>query len=321
MHRRVFLKRQALLCGSAWLGAHLRAATRDRGSPLSQFKLGAISDGFSQDFEQALVTMKSYGLAWVEIREVFGIYNTEASNAQIQRLKELLHQYQFQVSVIDSALYKCTLPGTKPVGRQKDIHAYQDQLELLKRACDRAHLLGTDKIRGFTFWRVEAPEKLADRLAEELGRASEIARRNGMRIVIENEESCNVATGRELSDMLSKSPARNLGVNWDVGNGLWRGENSFPDGYSRLNPKRVWHLHLKGVTCGPGLQNCSESLADQSQIDLLGQLRRLLHDGYQETMSLECEFKAAGLTHLETSKRSLEGLIRIMAAAVADFPG
>ena len=36
----------------------------------------------------------------------------------------------------------------------------------------------------------------------------------------------------------------------------------------------------------------------------MGQFKQLLHDGYQETMSLECEFKAPGLTHTETTERS-----------------
>jgi hypothetical protein len=34
-------------------------------------------------------------------------------------------------------------------------------------------------------------------------------------------------------------------------------------------------------------------------------------------MSLECEFEVPGLTHLETTKRSLEGLLRIMGTALA----
>ena len=55
----------------------------------------------------------------------------------------------------------------------------------------------------------------------------------------------------------------------------------------------------------------------ESQIDLAGQFRQLLRDGYQETMSLECEFKAPGLTHVETARRSLADLLRVMNAAAA----
>ncbi|MGI8959843.1 MAG: sugar phosphate isomerase/epimerase family protein [Bryobacteraceae bacterium] len=316
MDRRAFLKGLGILYGSTSFAAGITDTAHTAISPLTRFKLGAISDGFSQDFEEALKAMKSYGLSWVEIREVFGVYNTEANPAQIQRLKDLLDRYQFRVSVIDSALYKCALPGTRPVKGEKDKFAYPEQMELLKRALDRAHTLGADKIRGFTFWRVAEPGKLSGRIAEELRKAAELANRSGMRLVIENEESCNAATGRELAEILTMAPAHNLGANWDVGNGYWRGEVSFPDGYNGLDKKRIWHMHLKGVACGSNYKNCSETFVGQGQVDLVGQFSQLLRDGYQETMSLECEFKAPGLTHFETTKRSLKGLLRVMADAL-----
>ena len=317
MNRRAFLKELGIACGSASFATELLHAAPTAASPLGRFKLGAISDGFSDDFEKALKIMKGYGLSWVEIRQVFGVYNTEASPAEVKRLKDLVDQYGFRVSVIDSALYKCTLPGTKPVKSAKDAYGYAGQMDLLKRACDRAHALGADKIRGFTFWRVAEPEKLSERIAEELGKAADAADGAGMRLVIENEESFNAATGHELAKVLAIAPSRNLGLNWDVGNGYSRGEVSFPDGYNALDKKRIWHMHLKGINCRANLKNCSETFAGEGEIDLAGQFRALLRDGYHDTMSLECEFKAPGLTHLETTKRSLEGLLRVMSEATS----
>jgi sugar phosphate isomerase/epimerase len=166
-------------------------------SLFSRFKLGPISDGFSRNFDEALEIMRGYGFTWVEIRNVFGVYNTETSPAQVQHLKESLDKYGFRVSVIDSALSKCALPATDPVKGARDTFGYAQQADLLKRACDRAHALGADKIRGFTFWRVAEPGKLSERIAEELGKAAGIANHAGMRLVIENEESCNAATAYE----------------------------------------------------------------------------------------------------------------------------
>ncbi len=304
MERRTFLAALGVLAGS-------RSA---QSSPLKRFKLGAISDGFSQNFEEALKTMQGYGLSWVEIRKVFGVYNTEATPAQIRRIRELLDQYRFRVSVIDTALYKCTLPGTKALADEGDGHPYNGQTELFERACDRAHAFNADKIRGFTFWRVAEPAKVAPQISDELAKAAEMAKQAGMRLVIENENSCNAATGRELAEILRATPVSNLGANWDVGNGYWRDEVSYPEGYNALDKKRIWHMHLKGVSCESGFRNCTETLADKGQIDLRGQFRALLRDDYQETMSLECEFEAPGLSHSETTKRSMEGLLRVIAA-------
>lgn len=317
MNRRGFLKILGISSSPPWLMEKLGSFSASGVSPLSRFKLGAISDGFSPDFEEALKIMQGYGLSWVEIRAVWGIYNTEASPAQIQRLKDLLSKYRFKVSVLDTALYKCALPGTKPVGDEKDLHPYAGQMDLLHRAIERAHTVGTDKLRGFTFWRVAEPAGLSTRIAAELEKAAEVAQGEGMRLVIENEDSCNAATGHELAGILGMVTASNVGANWDVGNGYWHGEASYPDGYQALDKRRIWHLHLKGVKCEAGFKDCQETFADQGQIDLAGQFRALVRDGYQETMSLECEFEAPGLTHLETTRRSMEGLLRVVAAALA----
>ena len=315
MRRRAFLRNAALaMTGYAAQGA---SGVGFPAQPFGGFKLGAISDGFSADFEQALQTMKGYGLSWVEIRAVWGKYNTEATSQEVGRIKALLDQYGFKCSVVDSALYKCVLPGTKPVSQEGEPYPYSGQFDLLKRASDRAHAWGTDKVRGFTFWRVAEPEKIFAQISEELAKATEVAKAQGVRLVIEDEEACNGGTGRELAVILKRTPSPNLGYNWDVGNGYTHGEVSYPDGYDLLEKSRIWHMHLKGMTCTSGLQNCRETFADEGAIDLAGQFRALLRDHYEGTMSLECEFEAPGMTHLQTTKRSMEGLLSVVNKAVS----
>jgi len=253
----------------------------------------------------------------VEIRDIWGKYNTEATPGEIRKAKQLLDQYGFKCSVVDSALYKCVLPGTKPVSSEGEPYPYAGQIDLLKRAMDRAHAWGTDKVRGFTFWRVADPAMIFPRIAEELSRAAEVAQGGRIRLVIENEEACNAGTGHELAAVLKMAPARNLGYNWDVGNGYTHGEVSYPDGYRALEKSRIWHLHLKGMQCASGIKDCRETFADQGEINLTGQLKALLQIHYHESMSLECEFSAPGMTHLETTRRSMEGLLRVVNKALA----
>jgi len=319
MRRRGFLKDIGLLAMAGCVGEG-DSRIGFSAQPPSRSKLGAISDGFSADFEQALKTMNGYGLSWVEVRAVWGKYNTEATPEEISRIKRLLDDYGFKCSVVDSALYKCVLPGTKAVSNERDPYPYPDQIDLLKRAIDRAHAWGTDKVRGFTFWRVAKPEKIYAQISEQLAKAAEVAKAAGVRLVIENEEACNGGTGRELAAILKMTPSPNLGYNWDVGNGYAHGEVSYPDGYDALEKRRIWHLHLKGMRCAAGLQNCQETFADEGEINLAGQLRALLHDHYEGSMSLECEFQAPGMTHLQTTRRSMEGLLRVLNKTLSEAP-
>jgi len=316
MQRRTFLKNSLLATGAAFCapGAQIFGSPAP---PLGPFKLGAISDGFSQDLEQALKIMQGYGLSWVEIRALWGKYNTEATPEEIGRVKRLLDQYHFKCSVVDSAFYKCALPGTRPVMRESGSYPYAGQMDLLKRAAARAHAWGTDKVRGFTFFRVAEPKQIYPRISEELSKAAEVAGKEGVRLVIENEESCNGATGHETAAILKMTPSPSLGFNWDVGNGYSKGEVSYPDGYNALDKSRIWHLHLKGMQCGPGLKQCHETFPDEGVINLVGQLRALLRDHYDGTMSLECEFKAPGMTHQQTTEHAMRGLLRVVNKALA----
>jgi len=332
MKRREFLKRFGTIPAASCLGGVAEVVGTVTGTvqskqtavgqrpallpALQRFKLGAISDGFTEDFEEALKIMQGYGLSWVEVRRIWGKYNTEATPADIRHLKELLEKYQFKCSVVDTALYKCALPGTEPEAGTKDDYPYAGQMDLLKRAAERSQAWGTDKIRGFTFWRLKEPEKHFPRIAEELAKAGEVARSAGARLVIENESICNAATGHELAAVLKLVREANVGANWDDGNGFWHGEAAFPDGYRALDKKRIWHMHVKGVACDSGFKGCHETLAGQGQNDLPGQFRALLRDDYQGTMSLECEFVAPGLSHRETTRRSLESLLRTVAEVV-----
>jgi L-ribulose-5-phosphate 3-epimerase len=315
MNRRVFLRRGGILASASAVARLPVSLLGSTASPLQHFKMAVISDGLSQDFETALQIMKSYGISWVEIRNVWGKYNTEATPEQIQRLRALLEKYELRCSLVDTALFKCKLPGTQTQNERKDIYPYSQQTDLLKRAIERAHAWGTDKVRIFTFWRVAEPEKIAGRIIEEVQKAAEVTRAAGMRLLIEDEDACNVGTGHELATLLNNLPP-NVGANWDIGNGLWLGEVSYPDEYKSLDPNRIWNLHVKGVQCGPGLKDCRETFVDQGQIDLDGQLRALLKNGYQGTVSLECEFKPPELTQTETTKRSIEGLLKVMSSAI-----
>src|ERR1041385_8757698 len=136
--------------------------------------------------------------------------------------------------------------------------------------------------------------------------------------------------------MLKLVSADNFGANWDVGNGYWHGEISYPVGYSFLPKNRVWHMHLKDVRCGQtaaaqqkseawrlkggqGTEQspCHTAIVGTGQVDLAGQLRALLKDRYSGTMSLEPEYAAAGVSHQEATTRSLENLMKLMTKVEA----
>ena len=114
MNRRNFMRTAGILSGAGWMMESAASLSSATAAPPKQFKLSVISDGLSPDFESALKILKDYQVSWVEIRAVWGKYNTEATPEQIRKLKELLDQYEIRCSMEDTALFKCELPGTQP---------------------------------------------------------------------------------------------------------------------------------------------------------------------------------------------------------------
>ena len=307
------MKRREFLAGGT-TALLMMSATRALAADVKQFKLGVITDEITQDFEKALAWAKGYGLEWVELRNVWNKYITEFTPDEVKRAKDLLVKYNLRVSVLDSAYFKTTLPGTtsKFAEGKGDFAAneHEKQDALLERAFARARDFGTDKVRIFSFWRVDDPKTVFDRVAKELDKTAEIAKREGIRLVLENEFACNVATGAESAAMLSAVKAPALGLNWDPGNAYAAGElKPFPDGYAPLDKKRMWHMHLKDAE---GKGEVWRPIGG-GKIDYVGQFRAILKDGFTGTMSLETHYLNEAKDKDASSRESMDGLLKVIS--------
>jgi len=311
------MRRREFVAGSAAVALH--SAVAGRAANVKQFHLGAISDEITQDFEKALLWIKGFGLEWVELRFVWNKYVTDFTPDDVKRVKDLLAKHSMKVSVVDSPYFKTLLPGTqskfaegKPDPLQSD---FSRQDAILERAMARAKDFGTDKVRIFSFLRVTEPKTVFDRVAKELEKTAAIAKREGIRLVLENEFSCNVATGTESAAMLDavKSPA--FGLNWDPGNAYAAGETPFPDGYEPIDKKRIWHMHLKDAVPDPKSDEAKWMPIGGGKIDFVGQFRALMKNGYEGSMSLETHYLNAAKNKEQSSRESMEGLLKVIKEA------
>ena len=309
-------RREFLASGAAM---SLLSAMPAWAADVKRFALGVITDEVTQDFEQALLWTKGFGLDWVELRFLWGKYVTELSAEDVKHAKDLLAKHGLEVSVVDSAYFKTLLPGTQSkfnTGKADPLQSdFGAQKGILERAMQRAKDFGTEKIRIFACLRVEDPKSVFDRVAKELESTAAIAQREGIRLLLENEFTCNVATGAEGAAMLNlvKSPA--LGLNWDPGNAYEAGETPFPNGYEALDKKRIWHMHLKDAAPGAKGGAPAWKPVGGGEIDFVGQFRALIKDGYQGTMSLETHYLNAAKNKEASSRESMEGLLKVIRQA------
>jgi sugar phosphate isomerase/epimerase len=281
------------------------------------WKLGIITDEVSLDLSRVLSSFyPKYHLRYAEVRnvELDGknryVYNG-ATRAQLREMKRQFDDAGVTVSVLDTAVYKIALPGTQPLGgKAQELNPsegeYKRQMDELKRAAEAAHTLGTDRVRIFTFKRVADPNAIFGRVVDELHQAIEVARSQNVVLLMENEFSCNTATGAESAKLFKAISDRRLMHNWDPGNGVEAGEQPFPNGWDQLDHSRIGHIHLKDAS-GKAWKPIGKG-----EIDFVGQFQALKKMGYSHTMSLETHYRNPQHDLYTSSEESMDGLFAVL---------
>jgi sugar phosphate isomerase/epimerase len=299
--------RRELLAASAaaLLAGRLRAV------PLSGIKLGITTDEIDDDVLTAVRFLKQYGLAWAEIRNIWGKYNTELPIEKVREAKSILDEHGVRVSIEGTGFFKIDLPAESPEGQRK----LDAQWKLLEASMERAKLFGTTKIRVFTFMLGRNPEPLTPKT---YGRIHELLREaarraKGFQLAVENIGGGYVATGEQAGELLKNVKEDNVGITWDPNNAGESGERSFPDGYRHMDPARIFHVHLRDYKHQDG--KVVWAAVGTGEFDNLGQIRAMRKDGYQGTFTLETHWRdPQGRGKTYSTETSLKALLKVIEA-------
>ena len=162
---------------------------------------------------------------------------TELNTKEIGDARKILEAHKLQVTDIASPLFKTDWPGAprSPKSESRDqFHANFDadaQDKLLEHCISLAQTFQTDRIRCFDFWRLDDPKPYRAAINEKLRKAVERCAKNNLILVLENEMSCNTATGEESAALLQAIPNKNFMLNWDPGNAAALDGTPYSTGY------------------------------------------------------------------------------------------
>ncbi len=257
----------------------------------TKLRTAAITDEFSPDLEASVQAMAGIGMTGAELRVVFGKNVLDLTDEEVARATEIVRARGLEVVGLSSPVLKCVLPDAPALDTrfQHDAfasqHTYEDQPRLARRAFQIAHQSGARIIRVFSYWRTVEPERCFDRIAEALTRLAREAAREDLIVGLENEHACNVSTGADVARVLAAVDHPNLAVVWDPANAYVAGELPFPEGYRKMPPARIAHVHAKDCHL-EGHRPVWGPLGTRD-VDWKGQIAALLADGYQGYVSLE----------------------------------
>lgn len=259
-------------------------------------RFAVLTDEVAGSEEDAVAFAKQYGLKWVELRDTPRAQDrTRKSETYFrmepERLKQLKASFDaagLKISFLNTGLLKFGLPGSelklsrpesaenKAKREARQEAQYAERMKDLDLAIRAAHTLNIPQLRVFAYVRAVEPEKIWDRLANELGEYSRVAEKHGVMLLLENESSCNVATSKELADMTLKVNSKALGMNWDPDNVWAFKEKAWPDGYQLLPMKKLGNIQMKAA-----------NVIGDRKIDWPAIIRQLNKDGYKGCIGLE----------------------------------
>jgi sugar phosphate isomerase/epimerase len=284
--------------------------------------VGVISDEISQDLDHACyVIAKEWGLHLVELREVWGKNLQVITDPEIAQAQKILAKYNLRVTDISSPLYKTDWPGAprSPYSSREDLHGaaestFKQQDQVLERSISLARQFGTNKVRCFDFWRIVDVKPYRDAINAKLQESAEKAGHQGIKLVLENEFECNTATGREAAATLASVPSRHLGLNWDPGNAVMRGElDAFPNGWNVIPKDRLLHCHVKNA-----VKDASGKIVwspvNVGYIDWAAQFKALAEMNFTGACNLETHYKD-GKGPESSSRTSWAGMKEELAKA------
>jgi sugar phosphate isomerase/epimerase len=272
----------------------------------TKLRTAAITDEFSPaDLEAAAQAMAEIGMTGAELRVVFGKNILDLSDEEVTRARQVLNARGLEIIALSSPILKCVLPDAPPVDTrfQQDVfasrHTFEDQPRLARRAFEIAHLSGARIIRVFSYWRTVEPEECFDRVAEALAGLARSAAQEDLIIGLENEHACNISTGADAGRLLAAVDHPNLQVVWDPANAYAAGEVPFPDGYRRIPPARIAHVHAKD--CHVEGHTPIWGPLGTRDVDWKGQIAALLADGYRGWISLETHWSGPNNNKFQAS--------------------
>lgn len=288
----------------------------------SPFRVAVINDEISQDFGHACeVASREFGMSWIELRGMWNKNLLKLDAKEVEEARRILERFRLRVTDIASPLFKVDWRGAPPskFSPKRDQFmanfTFGQQDEVLERSIELAMAFQTDRVRCFDFWRLDdqAPHRAA--IDAKLLEAATKAGKQGITLVLENEISCNTATGAESARTLKAVQSPHLMLNWDPGNATERDEVPYPDGYNLLPKERIGHCHCKDAVKKPDGKYAWAAMG-QGLIDWVGQFRALKSAGYKHGVSLETHWRGAG-TPEESTRQSWAGMKALLQKAGA----
>lgn len=197
------------------------------------FRLSAFADEYDPCFAKQLEGVRKNGIEMIEPRGLDGKSIADLSLEEAERYHRMLVDAGIGISAIGS-----------PIGKIAIEAPMEPELERLRRVAEIAHIMGTDRIRVFSFFM--KPEECAKNRAEVMRRMTamvKVAEQEQVLLCHENEKDIYGDTAERCMDLWREMGGA-IALVYDAANFLDIGQEAYPHAYEVMK-EAILYCHIK----------------------------------------------------------------------------
>lgn len=248
------------------------------------FRLSAFGDEIASDLEDQLKLLVTLDVRMLDLRAAWDVNVLRMSDEQVARVKKICVDYGVEIACIGS-----------PIGKSPIARPVEEELANLRRIMDIAALLGTNRIRIFSFYPPDTStnahyDQHVEESAARLAQLAELAGASGFALLLENEKEVVGDTPERCLGLLRRVNSPHLRFIWDPANFVQVGVANQIDQYWDTLGTYVGYVHIKDALLADG----SVKAAGEGDGQVKDLLLRLKAGGYDGVLSLEPHLAMAG---------------------------
>jgi sugar phosphate isomerase/epimerase len=250
----------------------------------ARFTLSAFGDEIADDLTEQLHLLRDLRVGYLELRGAWGQNVMKMDDDTADAVRWRCAEFGTVVSCIGS-----------PLGKSPIADPLEREMSNLERIFRVAEVVGTRRVRVFSFYPPDTRTNAGydDYVAEataRLAQMTDLARREGFTLLLENEKEIVGDTPERCHAILSAVDSPHLRFAWDPANFVQVGvARPMERGWSLLGAY-VAHVHVKDARLADG-SVCAAGEGDGQVGELLATLR---DGGYQGFLALEPHLAVAG---------------------------
>ena len=269
-----------------------------------QFFLSAFGDEIADDLATQLEVLASEGVRNLELRGAWGKNVLDLNADELAQARALLDEHGFGVSAIGS-----------PIGKSQIEQPRSFEHERLDRAINAARVLGSSRIRVFSYFCGENPGQHRDEVLARMGELTERAADAGLILVHENERDIYGDNAERCHDLLASTNSPALRAAFDPANYVQCGVRPMAEAWP-LVQQYVGHIHIKDAV----FADKSVRPAGQGDGAIPELLATLAERGYQGYVTLEPHLKVAGRSGGYSGEEGMRVAIHALRGLLEKLP-